>query len=166
MKILKHAARCFLVVAIGVSLTACVPRAFTPGNGEPNAVVHSRGQATAALLAVPGVITCTVDTTEAGLQVELQVRLQVTDDFDPAKLTPLVDYALAQAWATDERKPDSATTLKVSTPVSDFPLVPAADQLGFLGQAEPRLRVVNDQMTQRYGDWPGPVPTLPAELAG
>ncbi len=166
MKILKHATWCVLVLAVGVSLTACVPRASAPGGGKPRAVVHSEAQATADLLAVPGVLRGHVVTGTAGLQLELQVRLVVSDDFEPAKLTPLVDYALAQAWAADEHKTDAATTMTVGREGESFPLVPSADALGFAGQAEPLLRIVNDEMTKRYGDWPGQVPALPAELAG
>lgn len=151
------------VVSLIIALTGC---AFGGSGGQ------SKKSADAALSAIPGVSSASVDTESmvSGLQEETSTTIKVSLETGYSVPEPdaLVDYLLRVAWSSKTKEADSFVEVIV---LSD-PQISIADALDAgewvsVGSdpKNPEDAVVQaGEVKDRFGDWPGDVPELPEGL--
>jgi hypothetical protein len=132
---------------------------------------HSHTAAAEAIAALPGIATAEVSTSIEGTpnQVLLQARVSADAGYAPSPVA-LLDYVLQQAWATTETKPTTTVRVDLTVTGQDLDLVALAEELGLEGAVDAdnkydaSLRIPVDAVEGAYGDWPGVIPAVPAEL--
>ncbi|POH68497.1 MULTISPECIES: hypothetical protein [Cryobacterium] len=161
-----------LVVATltAVTLGGCVAvgRSGQPASTSPNDPAsdsRTTAQVTDELGQLPGVSAAFVSTGPVGLpnQLELTVGLNLEAGY-PGDVPALLDYTLAMAWSATVEQPTTTAAVAFRDGDSALDLAPAAAALGWTGMTGPTLAVSMDEMADRYGPWPGPVPEKPAAL--
>ena len=168
-RIMSRARGAAVAVVAMLALSACV----FPGSGERPSGDSARSLADVqnAIAAVPGVAGVHLgggpDSIPGQNEVNCSVVLANGYSGDQTKL---VDYLLRQLWSENELKP--TTTVSVDLAIGDPPTVPypnlaaIASDLGLTPDfGTGGMSVGHRDMEEHYGSWPGPVPTLPAELA-
>ena len=164
--------RTALLVAAGLTLAVTLGGCAGIGrSGQPDAptasatAVRSTAQVTEELGRLPGVSAAFVSTGPVGLpnQLELTVGLNLDAGY-PGDVAALLDYTLAMAWSATAEEPTTTAAVGFRDGDSALDLAPAAAALGWTAMAGPTLDVSMDEMVERYGPWPGPVPERPAAL--
>ena len=143
-----------------------------PGPGGPGADTDEpagderKGSAAVAdLKQVPGVLDALVTSGPNGLPSQIKLTTGVNLEVGYAgDLAALLDYNLAQAWSVTVEEPTTVVSVGFLAGDTAVDLAPAAAELGFAGSTGPGLDLSVDQMTEKYGPWPGPVPQKPAAL--
>jgi len=126
---------------------------------------RTTAQVTEELGQLPGVSAAFVSTGPVGLpnQLELTVGLNLEAGY-PGDVPALLDYTLAMAWSATAEEPTTTASVAFRDGDSALDLAPAAAALGWTAMTGPVLSVSVDEMAERYGPWPGPVPEKPAAL--
>ena len=150
------------------ALSGCVGLGRSGQPDEPSAsatAARSTAQVTEELGQVPGVSAAFVSTGPVGLpnQLELTVGLNLEAGY-PGDVPTLLDYTLAMAWSATAEEPTTTASVAFRGGDSALDLGPAAAALGWTDMTGPTLAVSMDEMVERYGPWPGPVPERPAAL--
>ncbi|WP_130176093.1 hypothetical protein [Cryobacterium sp. SO1] len=164
--------RTALVVA--AALTAAVALGGCAGLGRsgqpaaptsPTTVARTTAQVTEELSQLPGVSAAFVSTGPVGLpnQLELTVGLNLEAGY-PGDVPALLDYTLALAWSATADEPTTTASVAFRDGDTALDLAPAAAALGWTGITGPILDLSVDEMAERYGPWPGPVPEKPVAL--
>jgi hypothetical protein len=156
--------------AASVLLASCslAGASQTGSTAEP---AHSHSAAADAIAALPGIAGAEVSTSTEGTpnQVLLQARVSADAGYAPSPAA-LLDYVLQQAWAITETKPTTTVRVDLTVTGQDLDLVALADELGLEGTVDAdnkydaSLRIPVDAVESAYGDWPGVIPAVPAEL--
>lgn len=152
-----------------VTLSGCIGlgrNAETPaGNSESSGDARTAAQVTEELGALPGVDTAFVSAGPEGLpnQINLAVGLNLESGYS-GDVAVLVDYVLAMAWSMTAKEPTTGASVGFLDGAEELDLAPVAAELGWSGMPGPKLEVSVDDLVDRYGPWPGPVPERPAEL--
>lgn len=164
--------RTALLVAVGLTLAVALGGCAGLGRaGQPAAptasapAARTTAQVTEELGQLPGVSAAFVSTGPVGLpnQLELTVGLNLEAGY-PGDVAALLDYTLAMAWSATAEEPTTTASVAFRDGDSALDLAPAAAALGWTAMTGPTLAVSIDDMTERYGPWPGPVPEKPAAL--
>ena len=126
---------------------------------------RTTAQVTEELSQLPGVSAAFVSTGPVGLpnQLELTVGLNLEAGY-PGDVPALLDYTLAMAWSATAEEPTTTAAVAFRGGDSALDLGPAAAALGWTEMTGPTLAVSMDEMVERYGPWPSPVPEKPAAL--
>ena len=155
-----------VTLAGAVLLSGCVslgPRAEPAGG--PGAAERKPSQAVAELTQLPGVLDAFVTSGPTGLptQIELSTGLNLDEGY-AGNLPALLDYTLAQAWSVTVQEPTTVVSVGFLGGATAIDLAPVAAELGWPDRTGPALDLTLDDMVDRYGPWPGPVPDKPAAL--
>lgn len=157
-------------LAAAMVLAGCVGlgRADRPASTAPTdaaSATRTTAQVTEELSRLPGVSAAFVSTGPVGLpnQLELTVGLNLEAGY-PGDVPALLDHTLAMAWSATAEEPTTTASVAFRDGDSALDLAPAAAALGWTGMTGPTLDLSMDQMAERYGPWPGPVPETPAAL--
>ena len=144
---------------------ADTPGSGTPASGSPTGAERKGSAAVAELKEVPGVLDAVVTSGPNGLpsQIELTTGLNLEAGYS-GDLAALLDYTLAQAWSVTVEEPTTVVSVGFLGGDTAIDLAPVAAELGWTGQAGPGLDLSVDDLAERYGPWPGPVPEKPAAL--
>jgi len=159
---------------VAATLTAALALGGCAGFGRSGQPTTSKSSATATrttaqvteeLSQLPGVSAAFVSTGPVGLpnQLELTVGLNLEAGY-PGDVPALLDYTLAMAWSATAEEPTTTAAVAFRGGDSALDLGPAAAALGWTEMTGPTLAVSMDEMVERYGPWPGPVPEKPAAL--
>ena len=132
---------------------------------DSTAASRTTAQVTEELGQLPGVSAAFVSTGPVGLpnQLELTVGLNLEAGY-PGDVPALLDYTLAMAWSATAEEPTTTASVAFRDGDSALDLAPAAAALGWTAMTGSVLSVSVDEMAERYGPWPGPVPEKPAAL--
>ena len=142
------------------------PAGSGPVTDESGADGRKSSAAVADLMMVPGVLHAVVTSGPNGLPSQIKLTTGVNLEVGYAgSLAVLLDYNLAQAWSVTVEEPTTVVSVGFLAGETSVDLAPAAAELGWPDQPGPGLDVSVDQMAERYGPWPGPVPEMPAALA-
>ncbi|WP_104165773.1 hypothetical protein [Cryobacterium sp. N22] len=155
-----------LSAALALGGCAGFGRSGQPTAPNPSATAtRTTAQVTDELSQLPGVSAAFVSTGPVGLpnQLELTVGLNLEAGY-PGDVPALLDYTLAMAWSATAEEPTTTASVAFRDGDSALDLAPAAAALGWTGMTGPTLAVSMDEMADRYGPWPGPVPERPAAL--
>ena len=136
-----------------------------PSAGAGTGAERTGSAAVADLKSVPGVLDAIVTSGPNGLpsQIELTTGVNLEAGY-AGDLPALLDYTLAQAWSVTVEEPTTVVSVGFLDGDSALDLAPAAAELGWTAQPGPKLELSVDDLTERYGAWPGPVPEKPAAL--
>lgn len=168
-RIRRPAALLLLGLAGSVLLSGCLgfgPSTDTPTSDDAGGGAERTGSAAVAdLKQVPGVLDAIVTSGPNGLpsQIELTVGLNLEAGYD-GDLAALLDYTLAQAWSVTVEEPTTVVSVGFLDGDTALDLAPVAAELGWADQAGPKLELPVDDLAERFGPWPGPVPEKPAAL--
>lgn len=118
------------------------------------------------LNAIPGVSSAQLNGGTSGLPGRDQLGAALTLDpvYHPDTAV-LLDYVLAELWSQSSVHPTTVVTVSMQRGDDVLDLSSAAATLGLKDVGTRSLAVAASDMAQRYGAWPGPIPTLPAALA-
>ena len=155
-----------LTAALALGGCAGFGRSGPPTAPNPSATAtRTTAQVTDELSQLPGVRAAFVSTGPVGLpnQRELTVGLNLEAGY-PGDVPALLDYSLAMAWSATAEEPTTTAAVAFRGGDSALDLGPAAAALGWTDMTGPTLAVSMDEMVERYGPWPGPVPEKPAAL--
>ena len=155
-----------LTAALALGGCAGFGRSGQPTTSNSSATAtRTTAQVTEELSQLPGVSAAFVSTGPVGLpnQLELTVGLNLEAGY-PGDVPALLDYTLAMAWSATAEEPTTTAAVGFRDGDSALDLAPAAAALGWTAMAGPTLDVSMDEMVERYGPWPGPVPERPAAL--
>ncbi|MGO4783438.1 hypothetical protein [Cryobacterium sp. W22_MBD10_FK3] len=155
-----------LTAALALGGCAGFGRSGQPTTSNSSATAtRTTAQVTEELSQLPGVSAAFVSTGPVGLpnQLELTVGLNLEAGY-PGDVPALLDYTLAMAWSATAEEPTTTAAVAFRDGDSALDLAPAAAALGWTEMTGPTLAVSMDEMVERYGPWPGPVPEKPAAL--
>ena len=155
-----------LTAALALGGCAGLGRSGQPTTSNSSATAtRTTAQVTEELSQLPGVSAAFVSTGPVGLpnQLELTVGLNLEAGY-PGDVPALLDYTLAMAWSATAEEPTTTAAVAFRDGDSALDLAPAAAALGWTEMTGPTLAVSMDEMAERYGPWPGPVPEKPAAL--
>jgi len=154
-----------LTAALALSGCAGLGRAGQPAAPNSSGATRTTAQVTEELGQLPGVSAAFVSTGPVGLpsQLELTVGLNLEAGY-PGDVPALLDYTLAMAWSATAEEPTTTAAVAFRDGDSALDLAPAAAALGWTEMTGPTLSVSMEEMVERYGPWPGPVPEKPAAL--
>jgi hypothetical protein len=161
----RHSAAALAVVAAAaVALSGCVGLG-SPGGTAPDVDERTSSDVVAELQQVPGVLDAVVTSGPNGLpsQVELHAGLNLEAGY-PGDLPTLLDYTLAMAWSVTAKEPTTVVSVGFLDGETAVDLGPVAAELGWTGAPGPGLDLSVDDLAERYGPWPGPVPERPDAL--
>ena len=139
------------------------PESTAPSDSASD--TRTTAQVTNELSRLPGVSAAFVSTGPVGLpnQLELTIGLNLEAGY-PGDVLALLDYTLAMAWSATAEEPTTTAAVAFRNGDSALDLAPAAAALGWTEMTGPALDLSVDDMAERYGPWPGPVPEKPAAL--
>lgn len=155
-----------LALVTAVLLSGCAGLRLGGSAGDDDPIVERKAsQALAELRSLPGVLDGFVTSGPTGLpsQIELSTGLTLEPGYG-GDLPALLEYTLAQAWSVTVREPTTKVSVGFLSDDSSVDLAPAAAELGWVGLDGPTIDLSVDEMAERYGPWPGPVPEKPAAL--
>lgn len=96
----------------------------------------------------------------------LYADLELEPDFT-GQQSVLLDYVLALIWSSDEREPTASFDLALNGPDSWIDTSETLTGFGLDAEFHSYRSVITvESMRSRYGDWPGPPPSLPDGLTG
>ena len=155
-----------LTAALALGGCAGFGRSGQPTTSNSSATAtRTTAQVTEELSQLPGVSAAFVSTGPVGLpnQLELTIGLNLEAGY-PGDVPALLDYTLAMAWSATAEEPTTTAAVAFRDGDSALDLAPAAAALGWTEMTGPTLSVSMEEMVERYGPWPGPVPEKPAAL--
>ena len=155
-------------VAAGCTLLGAGSRDSAAPSLAPGEVAWTFAAASDEAREIPGVDDIFMSVGPIGLPNtrEMAVRADVQDGYPEELIPPLVDYLLALAWSVPDEKPDFRVSFAMLLGDSSPDLESAADALGWEFQdGSSKIEVSSSDLENRYGEWPGKRPELPAELA-
>jgi hypothetical protein len=178
-RVVSTAARVTLVaVVLSITLAGCSDL-FSPP--RPAAELRTGGDVITAIEAVPGVALVQLGSGPDGLpgQNEINASVIINPGYTPAT-DVLLDYVLRQMWSQNETHITTTVSIHLFTGTAEAPesatpidLIPALTKLGITNyDSDPThvsylgYQLGTTEMAKHYGKWPGPVPKLPAALAG
>ncbi|MGR0159119.1 hypothetical protein ACUUMC_04295 [Paenarthrobacter nitroguajacolicus] len=127
---------------------------------------RSTSVAEADIAKTPGV-TARIGRAYDGLTPYLSVNVELSEAFTGDEAA-LLDHVLAQVWSQDEDAPKKYVTLGVSGPGRTAETTSAAlaslgiSSMKYAGSA---VSLIGADLVARYGEWPGPVPTVGSPIA-
>ncbi|TFD91871.1 hypothetical protein E3T61_07810 [Cryobacterium lactosi] len=154
-----------LTAAVALGGCAGLGRSGQPAAPNSPTAARTTAQVTEELTQLPGVSAAFVSTGPVGLpnQLELTVGLNLEAGY-PGDVPALLDYTLAMAWSATAEEPTTTASVAFRDGDTALDLAPAAAALGWTEMTGPTLDLSVDDMAERYGPWPGPVPEKPAAL--